>query len=89
MKIFLVITFLISLGYNEVALASEHHEADLIVINENSFVKVNKESDELETVQLFKIEGNKINLVDAILVDKKKVNLKPSYEYHRLKIEIK
>ena len=39
MKIFLVISFLISLGYNEVALASEHHDADVIVLNENSFVR--------------------------------------------------
>ena len=87
MKIFLGATFLISLSFNSIVWASENHVASLISLDEQTFVKIYNSSDGVETIQLFKIEGNKINMVDAILIDEKKVNFKPSFEYQRLKIE--
>jgi len=87
MKIFLGATFLISLSFNSIVWASENHVANLISLDEQTFVKIYNSSDGVETIQLFKIEGNKINMVDAILIDEKKVNFKPSFEYQRLKIE--
>ena len=87
MKIVLVATFLISLSFNNIALASDSHIASLISLDEQTFVKIYNSSEGGETIQLFKIEGNKINMVDAILIDEKKVNFKPLFEYQRLKIE--
>jgi len=89
MRIVLLAPFLTSLLFNNLALASESVSSDLIALDEKTFARIDKSSDDLETIQLFKVEGNRINLIDAILIEEKKVNLKPSYEYHRLKIEQK
>ena len=89
MRTALVTTFLISILFNSIALASENNASDLISLDEDTFVKAYKSSDGSETIQLYKVEKNKINLIDAIRVDETRVNLKPLFEYQRLDIKQK
>jgi len=87
MRIILLATFLMSLLFNNLALASESNASNLIALDENTFVKISKSNDVSETIQLFKIKGNQINLVDAIQIEEKKVNFKSLYEYKKLSID--
>jgi hypothetical protein len=89
MKLILISAFLGSLFFMDVASAVESHEGRIVVLNDRSFIKIDKSDEHSETVQLFKVEGDKISLVDAILVTQKIVNMTPNYEYQRLKIDLK
>ena len=89
MKLILISAFLGSLFFMDVASAAESHEGSTVVLNDSSFIKIDKSDEHSETVQLFKVEGNKISLVDAILVTQKIINMKPNYEYQRLRIDLK
>jgi len=89
MRIVLLAVFLISPSFINMALASESISSDLISLDENTFVKIDKSNDNLETIQLFIVEENRINLIDAIQIEEKNINLKPSYEFQRLKIKSK
>ena len=89
MKRIFIISIVSLLLLSKVSFAQENYLNDLVVLNENTFVKIHNSSDNLRIIQLFKIENDQIHLVDAIQIDEKKVNFLPLYQYKRLKIEQK
>ena len=89
MKIRLLIAIILILLFGTASFAQEKYINDLVVLNENTFVKIYNSEDDFRIIQLFKVEVNQINLVDAILIDEKKVSFAPLFEYKRLKIELK
>lgn len=62
---------------------------DLLVLNENTFVQLSQSPTGGKNFLLFKVEGNSLNLVDALQVEEKIVNYKPLLEVEHLKVERK
>ena len=87
-KIFFVSILLLALCSAK-SFAQESYYNDLVVLDENTFVKIHNSADDYRIIQLFKVEDNQIHLVDAIQIDEKKVNFSALYEYKRLKIDLK
>lgn len=75
--------------FSSTALATGSCKENVTVLDESTFLKVGEITNDLETIQLFKVENNQIVLVDAIQIQEKTVNFKPLLEYVRLKIEEK
>ena len=62
---------------------------ELVVLDENTFVKVDHSDSENAIIQLYKVTETSINLVDAIQINEQQVNFKKRFEYRRLKIDEK
>ena len=89
MTIRLLISCILILFFCTSSFAQEKYASDIVVLDENTFVKIHNSTDDFRIIQLFKVADNQIDLVDAIMVDEKKVSFQPLYEYKRLKIEFK
>lgn len=69
--------------------AAEQPLQEIHVLDHNTFVMLDQAHDGANIIQLYKVDGNRLELVDAVEVTEKLVNFKPLLEYRKLKIEQK
>ena len=62
---------------------------ELVVLDENTFIKIDHSDPDNAILQLYKVTETRINLVDAIQINEQQVNFKKRFEYRRLKIDEK
>lgn len=89
MKLLLIISVVVLSFFSTTSFALDKNNTDLLVLNDTTFVKFQDSEEGYKILQLFKIEGDQINLVDAIKITEKKVSFDPLFQYKRLKIEFK
>ena len=87
MKKIVVLLSLLSGILSAPSFAEELYSEGITVLNETTFIRISEVTNGLETIQLFKIENDRIRLVDAVQIREKNINFKPLLEYVRLKIE--
>lgn len=88
MKTFLAMTVGI-LIFTFPALAQEIDQSELLLLDQETFVRFDRSDPEQEVIQLFKITDGEIDLIDAIQLKELRVNFKKRLEYRRLRIDEK
>jgi len=89
MKILLNSAILVALTLSTAALASERESSEIVALDRATFVLIDNSNEGLQTVKLFKVDGNKLTLVDAIQISEHKINYTPSYEVQRSVVQTK
>jgi hypothetical protein len=89
MKLMLNSAILVTLTLSTSAVASENESSQLVALDKATFVLIDKSNEGLQTVKLFKIDGNKLTLADAIQISEHKINYTPSYEVQRSVVQTK
>ena len=69
--------------------AQEPDQSELLVLDQETFVRFDRSNSEKEVIQLFKVTDGQVDLIDAIQLEELQVNFKKRFEYRRLKIEEK
>lgn len=89
MKTLLITAILATLTWNNIVFASERNTSDVIALDKNTFVLIDSSNEGMQTVKLFRIEGNKLTLADAIQISEHKINFTSSYEVQRSIVQMK
>lgn len=71
------------------AVAQQTDQSELLVLDQETFVRFDRSDPEQEVIQLFKVTDGQVDLIDAIQLEELSVNFKKRLEYRRLKIDAK
>ncbi len=89
MKTQLIMAIFVTLTLNNSVFASENDTSEVVALDKSTFVLIDNSNEGMQTVKLFKIEGNKLSLADAIQISEHKINFSSAYEVQRSIVQVK